>query len=91
MTQELAVENNLAVDASGFNEAFKAHQDLSRSGAEQKFKGGLADQGEMSVNITPPRIFASRPCARYSANMWNSGGATLLPNACVLIFHIRRN
>ena len=49
MTQELAVENNLAVDASGFNEAFKAHQDLSRSGAEQKFKGGLADQGEMSV------------------------------------------
>lgn len=29
--------------------AFKAHQDLSRAGAEQKFKGGLADQGEMSV------------------------------------------
>ncbi len=49
MTQELAVENGLSVDVSGFDEAFKAHQDLSRSGAEQKFKGGLADHSEVST------------------------------------------
>jgi alanyl-tRNA synthetase len=49
MTKELAVENGLSVDADGFNEAFASHQKLSRAGAEQKFKGGLADQGEMSV------------------------------------------
>jgi alanyl-tRNA synthetase len=49
MTQELAVENGLSVDVSGFDEAFKAHQDLSRSGAEQKFKGGLADHSEIST------------------------------------------
>ena len=49
MTQELAVENGLTVDVEGFHEAFKAHQELSRAGAEQKFKGGLADYGEMSV------------------------------------------
>lgn len=32
-----------------FAERFKAHQELSRTGADQKFKGGLADAGEMSV------------------------------------------
>ena len=49
ITLELARENGLTVDISSFEEAYKAHQDLSRSGAEQKFKGGLADHGEMSV------------------------------------------
>ncbi|MFA5127544.1 MAG: alanine--tRNA ligase [Patescibacteria group bacterium] len=49
MTLELANEKGMTVDVAGFEHAFKAHQDLSRAGAEQKFKGGLADQGEMSV------------------------------------------
>jgi len=49
MTQELAIENGLKVDVVGFNEAFAKHQELSRVGAEQKFKGGLADTGEMSI------------------------------------------
>ncbi|MDD2757907.1 MAG: alanine--tRNA ligase [Patescibacteria group bacterium] len=49
MTLELANENGLSVEVEGFEHAFRAHQDLSRAGAEQKFKGGLADSGEMSV------------------------------------------
>jgi len=49
MTEELASENNLTIDKAGFDEAYLAHQELSRQGAEQKFKGGLADHGEMSV------------------------------------------
>jgi alanyl-tRNA synthetase len=49
MTLELAGEKGLTVEVDGFEHAFKAHQDLSRSGAEQKFKGGLADGGELSV------------------------------------------
>ena len=32
-----------------FDKAMKKHQDLSRTGAEQKFKGGLSDHGEMST------------------------------------------
>ena len=32
-----------------FTKALKAHQDLSRAGAEKKFKGGLADTSDMSV------------------------------------------
>lgn len=49
MTVELANEKNLSVDIDSFNEEMTKHQELSRAGAEQKFKGGLADTGEMSV------------------------------------------
>ena len=42
-TCELAGENGLTVDMDGFNAAFEAHQKKSQAGAEQRFKGGLAD------------------------------------------------
>jgi len=43
MIEELAQEKNIKVDTDGFLQEFKKHQELSRQGAEQKFKGGLAD------------------------------------------------
>jgi alanyl-tRNA synthetase len=46
---EIAKEDGKSVDKINFEERFKAHQQLSRSGSEKKFKGGLADTGEMSV------------------------------------------
>jgi alanyl-tRNA synthetase len=49
MTQELAIENGLSVDVNEFEQSFKEHQELSRAGAEQKFKGGLADHSEIST------------------------------------------
>ena len=49
LTLELSKERGISVDTKGFDKEFKKHQDLSRSGAEQKFKGGLADTSEMSV------------------------------------------
>ncbi len=49
-TQEEAKEHNLTVDVDGFNKCFEAHQELSRKGAEQKFKGGLADTSEKSAH-----------------------------------------
>lgn len=51
MTQELAKENGLSVDIDGFNAAFKKHQELSKSGSEQKFKGGLADHSEETTKL----------------------------------------
>ena len=49
LTLELAKEKGIEIDTDKFNEEFKKHQALSRSGAEQKFKGGLADESEMSI------------------------------------------
>jgi len=49
MTAELATENGLTIDMNEFEELFKKHQELSRAGAEQKFKGGLADHSEKTT------------------------------------------
>ncbi|MEK6868607.1 MAG: alanine--tRNA ligase [Nanoarchaeota archaeon] len=51
MTQELAEEEGLKVDKSDFEKEFKKHQDLSRAGAEKRFKGGLADSSEESKRL----------------------------------------
>lgn len=47
LTVELAKELNLDVDVEGFNKKFQEHQEKSRVGAEQKFKGGIASTGEI--------------------------------------------
>lgn len=49
LTQELANERNLKVDIEGFNQKFKEHQEKSRAGSTEKFKGGLASTGEMET------------------------------------------
>lgn len=49
LTEELAKENGLTVDTEGFKHKFAEHQEKSREGASQKFKGGLASTGEMET------------------------------------------
>ena len=49
VTSELAKENNMTVDMNEFDELFKAHQEKSRIGSEQKFKGGLAEQNDITI------------------------------------------
>ena len=49
MTMELAAEKGLKVDENDFAERFKKHQELSHQGAEQRFKGGLADHSEQTA------------------------------------------
>ncbi len=39
------------VDIEGFKELLKKHQELSRAGSEQKFKGGLADTSEKTTRL----------------------------------------
>ncbi len=50
-TLELAAEKGLTVDLEGYKEAFKKHQEKSQAGAEQRFKGGLADAGERTARL----------------------------------------
>ena len=49
VTKELAEENGYEIDQKEFNELFKKHQEKSRAGSEQKFKGGLAEQTEETI------------------------------------------
>lgn len=50
-TLELAEERGLKVDKEGFDKAFEHHQELSHAGAEQRFKGGLADTSEQTARL----------------------------------------
>ncbi|MBQ4634264.1 MAG: alanine--tRNA ligase [Bacilli bacterium] len=49
LTEELAKEKNIKVDIDGFKEKFKAHQELSRTSSQGKFKGGLAGNSEIET------------------------------------------
>ena len=51
MTCELAKDAGLTVDMEGFKECFKKHQATSQAGAEQRFKGGLADHSAQSARL----------------------------------------
>lgn len=51
LTVEMAKEHNFEVDKDGFAAAYEKHQALSRSGAEQRFKGGLADNSEATAKL----------------------------------------
>ena len=51
MTAELAAERGYTLDNEGYEKAFREHQEKSKAGAEQKFKGGLADGGEASARL----------------------------------------
>jgi len=51
LTEELAAEHGFTVDMDGFNAAFQKHQEISRAGAEKQFKGGLADQSELTTAL----------------------------------------
>lgn len=49
VTKELALEHGYEVDLKEFDELFKKHQEKSRAGSEAKFKGGLAEQNEITI------------------------------------------
>ena len=49
LTVELAHDAGINVDEEGYKECFKAHQELSRAGSTNKFKGGLAGNSEIET------------------------------------------
>jgi alanyl-tRNA synthetase len=51
MTEELAKENNINFYKKDFEEAFKAHQEKSRTASAGMFKGGLASGGEIETKF----------------------------------------
>ena len=49
VTKDLAIENGMEISMEEFEQLFKEHQEKSRAGASQKFKGGLASTGEQEI------------------------------------------
>jgi alanyl-tRNA synthetase len=51
VTEELAAVKGETIDRADFDIKMKNHQDASRAGAEQKFKGGLANTSEQTTRL----------------------------------------
>jgi alanyl-tRNA synthetase len=51
MTIEMCAEKGFGVDKEAFDKLIIEHQNLSRKGAQQKFKGGLADAKEETTKL----------------------------------------
>ena len=49
VTKELAEENDFEIDIVEFEKLFKKHQERSREGAKEKFKGGLKEETENTI------------------------------------------
>ena len=51
LPSEIIKELGIEIDEKDFQEKFQKHQEISKAGVEQKFKGGLAGHGEMEVKL----------------------------------------
>lgn len=51
ITKELAKDMEIYVDEKGFEKEFKKHREISRAGAEKRFKGGLSDASEKTIKL----------------------------------------
>ena len=51
MTEEICGEKGFKVDREGYKKAEKEHQEKSKAGSEQKFKGGLIDHQKETTNL----------------------------------------
>jgi len=51
ITEELAAEHGMSVDREGFDEAFRKHQEKSKTDSAGVFKGGLADNTETTTRL----------------------------------------
>lgn len=51
LTQELAAQQGLSVDMTGFQAAFAEHQAASQQGAAGRFRGGLAERRSETVRL----------------------------------------
>ncbi len=77
MTEEIAGEKGVTVDRAQFDIEFKKHQELSRAGAEQKFKGGLADTSEKTTALHTSTHLMLAGLRKYLGNDVHQAGSNI--------------
>ena len=90
MTEELAGEKKLKVDLKGFREEFKKHQEMSRIGAEKKFRGGLSEASEITARLHTATHLLNEALQRIVSSEIRQKGSNITPERLRFDFNFGR-
>ncbi|MGM5483805.1 MAG: alanine--tRNA ligase [Nanobdellota archaeon] len=90
MSKELAKEKNLKIDEEEFNKEYEKHQELSRKGAQQKFKGGLSESSEITKKYHTATHLLNEALRRLVDSNISQKGSNITPERLRFDFNFDR-
>lgn len=88
LTEELAKERGFTVDREGYEEANKAHQELSRSASAGTFKGGLADNSYENAKLHTATHIMLAGLKKMFGNQVEQRGSNITPERLRFDFNL---
>ena len=88
LTEEIAKEKGFAVDKAGYEEAFKAHQELSRTASAGAFKGGLADSSYENAKLHTATHIMLAGLKKMFGNQVEQKGSNITPERLRFDFNL---